>query len=383
MKRQLCSSHWHIVMRLHNQLILKPINQGYRYIVYLLVLLLLICGRTVHATDEENCMICHKLQNFGIYEADENDNRIKRLFSIDEEAYKETYHGRLKCAECHTDITQIPHTDPQPVNCAIQCHVKDPSSNSWYSHAKISDDLKKSVHGGKGDNLRDYPDCKFCHVNKPYQIVSENSADLQDFITICTQCHESTDWTRRFFKHMNYRANIRRSSKDIVSLCSKCHTNGEMMGRHKLDVVVGFNDTFHGQAIKYGDTEVANCLNCHAPYLKGFSPHRIHSQRDKDSPVSHENKLDTCRQSGCHVDAKEEFASYGKVHPSSYGMVSWLRPKINHLDDEEKNEFQRMIIYIIKLFYKILIIIVVGGLAMHQLLNLMAMRRESRRAENE
>jgi hypothetical protein len=370
-------------MRLHNQHPLAETKQGFKIIACLLVVMTLMCGRNALAIDEENCLICHKLQNFGIYESDDNDNQVKRLFSIEEGAYKETYHGRLRCAECHTDITKIPHSDPQPVNCAIQCHVKDPSSNSWYSHANISNDLKESVHGGKSDNMSDFPDCKFCHVNKPYQLVSEDYANLQDFITICTQCHESTDWTRRFFKHMNYRAHIRRSSKDIVSLCSKCHTDNEMMGRHNLDVVVGFNDTFHGQAIKYGDTEVANCLNCHAPYQNGFSPHRIHSQHDTNSPVSHDNKLKTCRQSGCHVDAKEEFASNGKVHPSSYGMVSWLRPKISHSRDGQENEFQRMVIYFIKLFYKILIVLVVGGLGMHQMLNLMAMRRESRRSKNE
>ena len=93
----------------------------------------------------------------------------------------------------------------------------------------------------------------------------------------------------------------------------------------------------------------------------------------------------TCRQSECHEDAKEAFASSGKVHPSSYGMVSWMRPKQTTLEalrsDEYESNFQKIVIFAINLFYKILIALVVGGLGTHQLLSYLTVRREMKASE--
>lgn len=331
------------------------------------------------AEDGENCLLCHKMPNFGIYEGDQKKNQEKRLFFIDSSNYKYSYHGRVKCVGCHNDIDQIPHGDVNKVDCASECHIRDPSSNGWYSHKHIAQDLQTSIHGVKEKDSADYPVCKYCHTNKPYQNDNDGLGDIDKFINVCLQCHESAEWTERFFKHINYRARIRRSSKQIVALCSQCHADGSIMGRHGLDVVVGFNDTFHGKAIKYGNTEVANCLNCHAPYKQGYSPHSIISQDNDKAPVSQLNKLDTCRQSGCHVNAKKAFAAQGKVHPSSYGLVSWMRPRSDVATTDMDEDFQKQVIYLINLFYKFLIIVVVGGLAVHQLINLRAIKRDAQK----
>lgn len=331
------------------------------------------------AEDGENCLLCHKMPGFGIYEGEKKAKRKKRLFFIDKSKYSYSYHGRVKCVGCHSDIDQIPHSDVKEVDCASECHIRDPSSNGWYSHKHIAQDLQSSVHGKKKEDSEDYPECKYCHVNKPYQNTDDGLGDIDQFIKVCLQCHESAEWTERFFKHINYRARIRRSSKQIVALCSQCHADGNIMGRHGLDVVVGFNDTFHGKAIKYGNSEVANCLNCHAPYKQGFSPHSIISQDNDKAPVSQTNKLETCRQSGCHIDAKEAFATQGKVHPSSYGLVSWMRPRSDKPSTYMEDEFQKQVIYFINLLYKLLIIVVVGGLAVHQVLNLRTIKRDAQK----
>jgi hypothetical protein len=332
---------------------------------------------SANAENRGNCLMCHKMPGFGLYEEDENHNRTKRIFYIDEQEYKDSYHGRLECKACHNDINEIPHAAAKKVDCTIECHIRDPSNNSRFSHKKIALNLKNSAHGEKGKNDSDLPNCKFCHNNKPYQHSDKHLNRIKGFINVCLQCHESAEWAERFYKHINYRASMRRSSKQVVALCSQCHADSEMMGRHMLDVVVGFNDTFHGKAIKYGNTEVANCLNCHAPYQAGFSPHSIISKQDSLSPVSTNNKLQTCRQSGCHMDANEAFASNGKVHPSSYGMVTWLRPTIRNNGEGSETDFQKRVIYFINLFYKLLILAVVGGLGAHQILSLIAFRREA------
>ena len=334
------------------------------------------------AENDGNCLLCHKLK--GLVAVDEKTGRAQNL-TVDEELYRASYHGRVNCNGCHVDINRIPHGEVKKVNCAVDCHIRDPSTNSRFSHSNAAKSLSLSAHGGKSlddKSKQDLPVCKDCHQNKPYQKVLDDQHKFEQFTKVCLQCHESIQWIERFYRHMNYRTSIRRSSKEIVKLCSQCHADGAMMGRHDLDVVVGFNDTFHGKAIQYGNTEVANCINCHAPYGEGFSPHSIMSKDHIDSPVSTKNKIVTCRQSDCHVGANDAFASSGKVHPSSYGMVSWLRPKQSTVEalniDQSETDLQKLIIYLINMFYKVLIALVVGGLGLHQLLNYMTLKREMR-----
>ena len=150
------------------------------------------------------------------------------------------------------------------------------------------------------------------------------------------------------------------------------------MKKHNLDVVAGFSSTFHAKAISYGNEDVANCLNCHAPYELGFSPHRITSAKQSASPVSPQNKIRTCTQSACHVGAREEFAAGGRVHPSRSAQ-DILLPTATGKGWETlagATEFEAMVLGLIRLFYMVLIACVIGGLGGHQLLVLYASRRQ-------
>jgi hypothetical protein len=338
------------------------------------------------ASDDENCLMCHKMPGLGIYVEDENQNATKRLFYINEDLFKASYHGRLPCTGCHQGVEEIPHTGAKKVDCASDCHLQDPSTNRKFSHADIVEEFSLSAHGSRQERkgpTEDLPNCKFCHSNKPYQYSEVDQKESLVFLNVCMQCHESKEWAERFFKHINYRTMARRSSKQVVELCSQCHADQNMMDSHELDVVIGFNDTFHGKAIRYGNTEVANCLSCHAPYQKGFSPHSILSHRAKISPVSSTNKIETCRQSGCHMDATEEFATSGRIHPSSLTPAKMANRKaLSQTDDNSPDtEFQELVLSMIAFFYKALIIIVVGGLALHQMLELLTLRRERKLRE--
>ncbi|MCU7905637.1 MAG: hypothetical protein KZQ76_07195 [Candidatus Thiodiazotropha sp. (ex Epidulcina cf. delphinae)] len=352
-------------------------------VLIVILFLLLPPSMVTMASDDESCLMCHKMPGLGRYAKDENQNATKRILYVNEALFKASYHGRLPCKSCHRGVDEIPHTDAEKVDCASDCHIKDPSSNSGFSHRAIVHDLSMSAHGArqaKAGLEDDLPDCKYCHSNKPYQRSDADHRQSMKFLNICLQCHESEEWAERFYKHISYRASIRRSSKQIVELCSQCHADRVMMDNHELDVVVGFNDTFHGKAIRYGDAEVANCLNCHAPYESGFSPHSILSQRQSRSPVSGDNKIETCRQSGCHTGAKEEFATSGKIHPASFTTVQMMRRNtLNRPGDADpETAFQEWVLHMISLFYKTLIIVVVGGLALHQVLDVLAIRRERR-----
>ena len=131
--------------------------------------------------------------------------------------------------------------------------------------------------------------------------------------------------------------------------------------------------------IKYGDEDVANCLNCHAPYALDYSPHRIGSKKVADSAVHPDNKLATCQQSGCHADAKDKFASQGNVHPPSYTFTASTALDGEGEASSDDREFQQWAIYLITLVYKILIAVIVGFFVLHRILDILAMRRERKR----
>lgn len=337
-------------------------------------------GAAFAATDTSGCLLCHKYPGFGRYEKAASGRLLKRSFYIDDEQHRASYHARFSCSKCHEGVDRIPHTGAGAVDCGVSCHMMDPSSGHGFSHRDIVEDLRRSAHGIDGareKNVVDLPTCRDCHTNKPYQIGAAEHAKSMAFVKVCGQCHENRAWVERFYLHVNYRAVRRRPSKEVVQLCGRCHADAQMMTRHGLDVVTGFQDTFHGKAILYGNEEVANCLSCHAPYALGSSPHRIASRRDPKSPVYPDNKLATCAQ--CHVGASESFAARGKAHPEIVPVS--LTRTVERAGDAFQREALRQtgIVKWIRLIYQIAIAVIVGGLALHRVLDLYARRRDRRR----
>lgn len=361
-------------------------------IVLLLVsFILLQFSSILFAEDTENCLMCHKYSGMGRYERAADGRVKKRIFYINEDIFRNTVHGKLHCKACHIKVDKIPHTDVEKVDCSTNCHIKDPSSGGEFSHKRIVEAFSKSIHGIEGTKNPKYSDdlprCLYCHTNPIIRVGSENHLA---FLNICTQCHEKREWAERFLKHQFYRMSKRRSSKDLVALCGSCHENRRIMDRHKLDVVVGFKDTFHGKAINYGDDEVANCLSCHAPRVLGFNPHNIVSKTDPSSSVNEANRVNTCRNIGgvntCHPSATREFAlGRKKIHPSglipSYAddaVISSGGVKEGQTKRAE-DIFHAKVLYWINTVYKIAIGVIVGGMISHQTLDFIAVARERRR----
>lgn len=348
-----------------------------------MTLLILCLPYPSTAEVEGNCTLCHKYPGLGRIsdQVTGSSNKIKRIFYINNELFEKTYHGEVRCNSCHTAITRIPHTDARKVDCASDCHIIDPSSNKPFSHKKIVNDFNHSVHGREVANTphkEDLPVCKDCHSNKAYHLAYEKQVEAMTFLRVCEECHQSGDFTQRFYEHISYRTTKRRTSKEVVRLCSTCHANKKMMDKHNLDIVIGFSNTFHAKAISYGNTRVPNCLNCHAPYQLGFSPHRISSKKNPDSPTNPNNKHETCSQSGCHITAAAGFATGGYVHPSPdkielSKMIDVQEPRHESL---ERTRFQNTVVGWIQMFYKILIPLVIIGLALHRLLEVVTIMRE-------
>ena len=331
-------------------------------------------------------MMCHKYPGLGIVDTNKK-NKSKRVFYISNNLFEKTYHASVRCKSCHTGVTKIPHNDVKKVNCASNCHVIDPSSNKAFSHKKIVNDFNASAHGKKGSDTafkEDLPVCKDCHSNKAYHAEFENHEQGTEFLKVCEECHEYSEFPKRFYEHIIYRTTKRRTSKEVVKLCSTCHADEELMGKHKLDIVAGFSNTYHAKALAYGNTQVPNCLNCHAPYQLGFSPHKISSKKNADSPTNINNKNKTCSQSGCHINANKKFSSGGYVHPSTKNIQKSNARKPLKSDPESlaQMKFQNTVISWIQLFYKVLIALVIGGLAIHRLLDVSTAKREHSKGDH-
>jgi len=309
--------------------------------------------------DRENCLLCHRYPTMGRY--DEAGN--KRIDYISEQEFARSDHGKLPCSGCHAGLDRIPHPENLRVDCSVNCHIIDPSTNKRFSHSDMTSKYNMSVHGqGRTDVTQKFPDdlptCKDCHDNHIYRSGSK------------------------------YRK--RRAQTEIVELCIRCHKDREKMARHGLDPIDAFKDSFHWELAKYGVKNAPDCISCHVP--AGFSSHDIQPGSDPLSPISAANRVKTCSNregtQTCHPDATEKFAS-GRVHTYEFkaqltsgehafdveGRLNILmeeRTKANITEDEI---LHYKILYILKLFYKILIAVTIGFMGLHQTLDYVRARK--------
>ncbi|MDP2783821.1 MAG: hypothetical protein Q8O38_04415 [Sulfurimicrobium sp.] len=281
---------------------------------------LLLCGMAgvSNAEDELNCVLCHKHR--GLSRIDENGNF--RLFYINEALFEEGPHVRVKCMDCHRDISKIPHDPAKKVDCTTECHLTEPSGQKKFSHKPVSDMLAKSVHGkldadgSAKEHQQDYPGCKDCHEEPLYRPLSffkgKTSGVSERSLSRCKTCHTTGKFAESFYKHVTSRLQKSRKPAETVGVCAKCHGDKEFQQRHKLDdVVTSYKETYHWKAIRFGSEETPDCVDCHV--VKGEGVHFIEG---KDSPTSASNKKNvptTCRTSECHEKASANLADF-QVH---------------------------------------------------------------------
>lgn len=287
--------------------------------------------------DDEACLMCHKYPNM----ARITDDGARRSYYVMPEIFANTVHRNVPCRDCHTYINELPHKPVDTgVTCNTECHsIKNPATGKPFSHKIIYDAYSTSVHGRKKieTNIeKDKPYCITCHTNPLY---NPNEEELpKHVIDRCVLCHEDKKFAEQWYKHTSRRIKeVKRSSIEIVALCSSCHGDKKLIDRHvkkakadarslgkKFPVAVeSYSHSFHGKLTKYGFTKTANCLDCHAEkdnYYK--SVHEILPSRHEDSPVNKNNRVETCKR--CHVYADESYASLDP-HPTSYQKDNQFR----------------------------------------------------------
>jgi len=346
-------------------------------------------AKTHAVPDTENCLHCHRYPQIGRYDK----TGKKRIFYVNEKMYANSVHGNLRCKSCHVGLDEIPHTNIKKVDCSTKCHIEEPSTNKEFSHINMIEKYEASVHGktinGKTKPYSDdLPTCKYCHSNRMYNpfiaIWGKSDALSKETLARCMGCHTEEQWAKRFYSHFTHRMRRRRSQAEIIALCTSCHENREKMARHGLETIETYKDTFHFTQVKYGVENAPDCIDCHVPI--NFSTHYIHPKSDPTSPVYITNRTMTCSNQGglktCHPGATTEFAS-GRVH--AYGAKAKIAASSEKLDTsnqtknlvverareeiQEKEIFHYNVLKIIRLFYKVLIAVVIGSMGIHQFLD--------------
>ncbi|MCF6246971.1 MAG: hypothetical protein L3J69_06370 [Desulfobacula sp.] len=285
------------------------------YVLWLGINTLFFNDSLAVAADKENCLMCHKHR----FNARIDENGRKRNYHVNENLYSHSVHRNISCRDCHTYITKIPH-DPVTlkVNCANQCHIRPPFAQEKFSHRKIVDLYKNSVHGGKPEDSeilqKALPNCKFCHLNPLYSKISEKRVSYKETLARCNNCHPQSG-VEMAYKHITHRLRKKtsRSSREIVQLCGKCHGDKNLMqklnvSKKAMDAVESYNRSVHGKLVQLGSQKAANCINCHA----SSALHDINKADNPGSTISKDKIMNTCRQ--CHKNTDEMFVDIA-VHP--------------------------------------------------------------------
>jgi len=124
-------------------------------------------------------------------------------------------------------------------------------------------------------------------------------------------------------------------------VCASCHASPRLTRKYGLapDAVRTFADSYHGLAARGGAATVVTCASCHRT-------HAIKAPSDPTSSVNPDNLVATCGQ--CHPGANRRF-TIGRVHASPTQRQA------------------SPVLYWIASIYTGLILIVIGGMTLHNL----------------
>jgi cytochrome b subunit of formate dehydrogenase len=260
------------------------------------------------AIDNADCFACHADKELV------NTNAAGKAVSlfVDEEKFSHSIHAKNLCTSCHTDITDLPHSEThKPVSCS-QCH-------------RIETDIYlKSDHGtALSKGVQEAATCQACH-GKPHELLNyRNPASPVYHSNIprtCAKCHGNAADMEKF--HLRQRAPVVTYEKSVhgialleqgdmkAAVCTDCHGSHDLhkftnpasklywqnvpttCGKCHENVDQTYIRSVHGQAVKAGVRDAPVCTDCHGE-------HSIQAVKLATSRVSPANIPETCGQ--CHA----------------------------------------------------------------------------------
>jgi predicted CXXCH cytochrome family protein len=316
--------------------------------------------------EKDKCLSCHGQENLSMT----LDNGQAAPLFMKGELLAGSVHKNLRCTDCHSGLDQLPHKPRHYQDLAQFRASFGEACKSCHSdnYAKTLDSVHYRVQA-RGDAFA--PTCVRCHGSHEMGRPAEPRARISQ---TCATCHVAVSDT--YVKSVHGKALVGENNQDVPvctdchrshniadpsnlgwrlatpSLCGKCHADEKRMKKYGLSTAVlsTYLADFHGTTASFGahgkkkDDErvVALCVDCHGI-------HDIAKATGADATMFRENLVTTCRK--CHPDASENFPS------------AWL----SHY---EPSLTRAPFVYLIKLFYKVLIPFIVGGLLLQVVLHL-------------
>lgn len=377
-------------------------------------------------SDNKTCLDCHAQEGM-TGEIDGKEVSIQ----VDEAMFKESAHGGLSCTDCHDDIKEVPHEDTlKKVACAT-CHEDEDKTLKSSVHGKEKGPSCTVCHGEAHkifppDNkqstvnlFRIQNTCGQCHsddrilrrynVNAPLietlyregvhatELVAGNEkapscvqchgfhdvlplnnvkskTNFSNVATTCGQCHtverdqfleskhglsamsghkDAPICTDCHGEHSIFRVSDDRSPVSFKNVstntCARCHASIVINEKYNIPggKVSNYFDSYHGLALQHGSKRVANCNSCHGNHL-------ILSSNDPRSTVSPQRLVETCGE--CHPGISANVLAapiHAEVTMRSKTIVAWV-PRI----------------------YIPLIVLIIGGMLLHNGVILWALLKE-------
>jgi len=233
--------------------------------------------------------------------------------------YKESYHyialkngkNAATCADCHGSHEMKKVDDPE---AKINRYNIPKTCGQSGCHVKQLSEYTGSIH--------------------EVSLIQKHSPDAPN----CNTCHGNHQITKK-----DDEKNRISSGKGIVQLCSDCHASVEMTQKYNIPTgrTDSYLNSFHGLAVRGGSKVAANCESCH-----GY--HNIRPSSDTLSSINKKKLPQTCGK--CHPGANQTLFS-NKIHVTA------------SISDSP-------ILYWISKIYIILILLVIGGMVMHNIFDI-------------
>jgi hypothetical protein len=293
---------------------------------------------------------------------------------VDVATLRSSAHKRIACLDCHRDITKVPHDEVISLVKCVTCHYKGnprqaPGGGEYRDyvesvHAQISQDGKKKpqctdCHGthnilpprdeqSQVYKMRVPETCGQCHA----EIYQEYASSIHGQALIwngiidtpsCVDCHG----VHRILSPKDPKSRVHPTH--VSQTCAECHQAVEVVEKYGISTkrVSSYQESYHGLANKYGVLAVANCATCHGV-------HNILPSTDVASSIHPNNLPQTCGQENCHPQAVQTFA-LGSVHLGAVqtpNIIRWIQ-----------------------IGYTVLIVLTIGGMILHNLLDYISARR--------
>jgi formate dehydrogenase gamma subunit len=269
----------------------------------------------------ETCGKCHSRIGISL----DPDVLLPRSF----ENYQESTHGKLLakgndkvpvCVDCHGGHAIKGSSDPTSTIALLNI-----DKTCGRCHIKENELYTQSIHyRALKSGITDSPTCTGCHGEH----IMLSPKDPKSKVSHANVAHET---------------------------CGKCHENPIIIRKYGLapDVVQTYNDSYHGLATKAKNLRTPNCADCH-------NAHDVRTARDSLATIYPANIPTTCGK--CHPNADVKFAA-------SYTHQT-LQPRTGGLN------------YWIARIYWMLIIVIIGGMVIHNLVILNFHLLEAKRRQS-